>query len=65
MSVSTASDPDHLGSSARTLPPFPAHGLLPPEEEPAEGAPNLPFGEAPGIHTDTAEDVLGKAKGPM
>ena len=57
--VSEASDLDHLGGDTRTLPPLPVGGL-PPEVESAIGAPHLPFGEAPRVHTDTAKDVLGK-----
>ena len=43
--------------SSSSLPPPAARGL-PPEVESAEGAPNLPFGETPRVHTDAAEDVL-------
>lgn len=56
------SDPDHLGGDTRTPPPLPGLWGLPPEVEPAIGAPHLPFGEASGIHADTAEDVLGKKR---
>lgn len=56
MTRGLASDPDHLGGSAGTPPPV--AGWLPPEVESAEGAPHLPFGEAPGVHADAAEDVL-------
>lgn len=55
------SDPDHLGSSTWAPPALGARGL-PPKVESAEGAPHLPFGEAPGIHTDAAKDVLGEGK---
>lgn len=56
------SDPDHLGSDTWTPPPLPGLCGLPPEVEPAIGAPHLPFGEASGIHADTAKDVLGKKR---
>lgn len=59
--VPKASDPDHLGGDTWTLPLLPVCGL-PPDVESAVGAPHLPFGEAPGVHTDTAEDVLGKER---
>lgn len=59
-----ASDPHHLGGNTRTPPPLPVHGL-PPDVESAIGAPHLPFGEAPRVHTDTAEDVLGKERGRL
>lgn len=55
------SDPDHLGSSTWAPPALGARGP-PPKVESAEGAPHLPFGEAPGIHTDAAKDVLGEGK---
>ena len=61
MTEDRASDPDHLGGSTRAPPALGARGL-PPEVESAEGAPHLPFGEAPGIHTDAAKDVLGEGK---
>lgn len=61
MTKDNSSDPDHLGSSTRAPPPLAAGGL-PPEIETAEGAPHLPFGEAPRVHTDAAEDVLGGRK---
>lgn len=57
-----ASDPDHLDSNTGTLPPFAVLCGLPPDVESAIGTPNLPFGEASGIHTDTAENVLGKRR---
>lgn len=58
------SDPDHLDGGTRTARPLPVRGPLPSEEESAEGAPHLPFGEAPGVHADTAEDVLGRGEVP-
>lgn len=58
-----ASDPDHLGRDTGAAPLLARPGLLPPEVESAEGAPNLPFGEAPRVHTHTAEDVLERERG--
>lgn len=57
-----ASDPDHLDGDTGTLPPLPVLCGLPPEVESAIGAPHLPFSEASGVHTDTAEDILGKKR---
>ena len=57
----SGSDPDHLGGNTRAPPPL-ATSSLPPETEAAEGAPHLPFGEAPRVHTEAAEDVLGEGK---
>lgn len=59
--VPRASDPHHLGGNTRTPPPLPVHGLSPDVESPI-GTPDLPFGEAPGVHTDTAEDILAKER---
>lgn len=57
-----ASDPDHLGSDTGTPPPLPILCGLPPDVESAIGAPDLAFGEASRIYTDTAEHVLGKKR---
>lgn len=60
--AAAASDPDHLDGDTGTPSPLPVLCGLPPEAESAIGAPHLPFSEASGIHTDTAEDILGKKK---
>lgn len=57
--IAGVSDPDHLGSGTRAPPALAIH-WRPPEVEAAVGTSHLALGEAPGVHTHAAEDVLGR-----